>query len=66
MAPHIEQMRKNIAETLRIDLKQINVKQQQRRAWVYRCGLGHRSFGSLFAGRKIRISKQEKVMIGKE
>ena len=26
MAPHIEQMRKNIAETLRIDLKQINVK----------------------------------------
>jgi len=26
MAPHIEQMRKNIAETLRIDLNQINVK----------------------------------------
>ncbi len=26
MASHIEQMRKNIAETLRIDLKQINVK----------------------------------------
>ena len=26
MAPHIEQMRKNIAETLQIDLKQINVK----------------------------------------
>ena len=26
MAPHIEQMRKNIAETLQIDLDQINVK----------------------------------------
>ena len=26
MAPHIEQMRKNIAETLQMDLKQINVK----------------------------------------
>ena len=26
MAPHIEQMRKNIAETLQIDLKQFNVK----------------------------------------
>ena len=26
MAPHIEAMRKNIAETLQIDLKQINVK----------------------------------------
>ena len=26
MAPHIDEMRKNIAETLQIDLKQINVK----------------------------------------
>ena len=63
MAPHIEQMRKNIAETLRIDLKQINVKATTEEGLG--CRLGHRSFGSLSAGGKIRISKQEKVMMEK-
>lgn len=42
MRPYIDEMRKNIADTLKLDIDRVNVKATDRgRTWLYRYGRGH-------------------------
>ena len=67
MAPHIEQMRKNIAETLRIDLKQINVKATTEEGLGFTgAGLGIAASAVCLLEEKIKnIKTRKKVMMEK-